>query len=221
MTAAPRMIRASTVCSRPRSWNTRAVMPTLVAHRVAPTKACTYTPCPGNSQALAAQPSPKGVMTPSVATSSDGAPTFSICPTVDFSPISKSRTSTPRRASMSSEGLAHSGSRAEKPTSDRLPTTTPASSSPRTAGCPRRTASSPPSLATDSTMTSASAKAATGSAWSVPCEARAAVGRKMAAVSSRRRMEIASIPELPFGGGIRRAVAPAAPRETRECRRRG
>ena len=78
MTAAPRMMRASAVCRRPRSLNTRAVIPTLVAHRVAPTKACTYTLCAGKSHALTAQPRPKGVMTPRVATASEGAPTFSI-----------------------------------------------------------------------------------------------------------------------------------------------
>ena len=36
ITAAPRMTRASSLCERPRSLRTRAVMPTLVAHSVAP-----------------------------------------------------------------------------------------------------------------------------------------------------------------------------------------
>ena len=38
MTAAPMMIRASDVAMRPRSDSTRAVIPTEVAVRVAPTK---------------------------------------------------------------------------------------------------------------------------------------------------------------------------------------
>lgn len=37
-TAAPRMICASRVCVTPRSFSTRAVMPTLVAESAAPTK---------------------------------------------------------------------------------------------------------------------------------------------------------------------------------------
>jgi hypothetical protein len=39
ITAAPKMIRASFSRDLPMSWSTRAVIPTLVAHRVAPRKA--------------------------------------------------------------------------------------------------------------------------------------------------------------------------------------
>ena len=47
-TAAPRMIRASLPRDFPMSWRTRAVMPTLVAHRVAPRKAWVCQELPGN-----------------------------------------------------------------------------------------------------------------------------------------------------------------------------
>ena len=50
MIAAPRMIRASLVCDRPRSFRTRAVIPTLVAVSVAPRKIWAYAPASGISQ---------------------------------------------------------------------------------------------------------------------------------------------------------------------------
>jgi hypothetical protein len=76
-------------------------MPTLVAVRVAPMKACTYVLADGSSHALTAQPKANGTTTPSSATSRDESPTFSICPTVDSRPTSKSRISAPIPAMIS------------------------------------------------------------------------------------------------------------------------
>ena len=56
MIAAPRMICDSRRWLEPMSLSTRAVMPTLVAVRVAPRNACTYALSPGRSNAPTAHP---------------------------------------------------------------------------------------------------------------------------------------------------------------------
>ena len=105
-------MRASSLCERPRSLSTRAVMPTLVAVSVAPRNACTYDECSGSSHAPTPQPSANGATTPTLATTNDDRPTFSICATVDSRPTSNSRMITPRRASMSIEASVLIGSSA-------------------------------------------------------------------------------------------------------------
>ena len=78
ITAAPRMIRPSLLAVRPRSASTRAVMPTLVAVRVAPTNQWVRVLCVGKNHDETKYPSTIGVTTPSSATMSDEAPT-AIC----------------------------------------------------------------------------------------------------------------------------------------------
>src|SRR5690349_4651874 len=146
-TAAPRMTRASGVAPLPRSRSTRAVMPTLVAVSVAPRKACAYGPSPGRSSAPTHHPSAKGAMTPSVATRSAVAPTFNMSRTVDSRPTSNNRMMTPTCARASSVGLVASPCSPVIPIRPRLPSSTPATSSPSTAGCRARVARSPPSFA--------------------------------------------------------------------------
>ena len=94
--------------------STRAVMPTLVAENAAPRNACTYERS-GKSQAPTPQPSANGAITPTLATTNDDSPTFSICCTVDSSPTSNSSTITPSRASMSMAASVFIGSTARSP----------------------------------------------------------------------------------------------------------
>src|ERR1051325_6752404 len=146
-TAAPRITRASGVVLLPRSCSTRAVIPTLVAVRVAPRKAWAYQVSPGRSRAPTSHPSTNGAATPSVATSTAVAPTFSMARTVDSRPTSKSSRITPIWASASRVSFASSPCSPVIPSRPRLPRITPAISSPSTAGCRARVARSPPSLA--------------------------------------------------------------------------
>jgi hypothetical protein len=86
MTAAPRMIRASGVLDLPRSCITRAVIPTLVAVRVAPMKTWTYPLASGSSRAPVPQPRAKGTATPMTATREEESPTLAISLRVDSRP---------------------------------------------------------------------------------------------------------------------------------------
>ena len=127
MTAAPRMICPSGSCSRPRSERTRAVIPTLVAVRVAAATIETIVLCPSSRQA--AKPSANGKTTPTTATASEVAPTFKSRPRSVSSPIAKSRITTPSSARTWIDSISGLTS----PSSD-FPTSTPPISSPSTAG---------------------------------------------------------------------------------------
>ena len=119
---------------------------------------------------------------PKQATTRDDRPTFSICPTVDSGPISNRSRSTPILANMSMNGSALMCAKPEKPTSVRLPMATPKTSSPRTAGCPRRTARSPPSLAAKRMPASVMATPATGSLCTPVTAAAGAATNNMVAI---------------------------------------
>src|SRR2546426_1654290 len=149
ITAAPRMRRASRLCSTWRSLSTRAVIPTEVAVSVAPTKmavtrgsaeVCSY-PCHPDAQYR--KPKPNGTATPTAATAVAAAPTRIMALRSVSSPISNSSTTTPTCASSRNTGVSGSsapiGITLRKPAPSRIP----ASSSPITAGCPRRSNSSP------------------------------------------------------------------------------
>jgi hypothetical protein len=79
---------------------------------------------------------------------SAGSPTRNMSLTVDSRPTSNNRMRTPSVAMMSTPGFASMEWNHGTPTTSRLPRITPAISSPSTAGCPQRTATCPPSLAT-------------------------------------------------------------------------
>jgi hypothetical protein len=72
------------------------------------------------------------------------------------------------RANISMNASVLMDSSPETPTSVKFPKTTPTRSSPRTAGWPQRTASSPPNFAASRITTSDAATAATGSACATP-----------------------------------------------------
>src|SRR5438309_3539229 len=110
-------------------------------------------------------PSAKGVTTPSTATVTDGKPTLTMSRTVDSSPTWNRRIKTPSCASTSMVALEANPWNHGTPSSWRLPSNTPATSSPSTGGWPARVAKSPPSLAL-ATIT-ASARM-TGAAASAP-----------------------------------------------------
>ena len=105
MTAAPRMIRDSLAPVFPRSRSTRAVMPTLVAHSVAPMKTWTSVLASGRNQALTHQPRSIGAMTPTVATTNEDQPTSSMSLMFDSRPTSNSRMMTPISASIAMASL--------------------------------------------------------------------------------------------------------------------
>jgi hypothetical protein len=86
MTAAPRMMRPSTLAVRLRSPSTRAVMPTLVAVSVAPTNQWTSGFWPWRKAIETPKPNTMGVITPRTATSVAESPTAAILPTSDSSP---------------------------------------------------------------------------------------------------------------------------------------
>src|SRR5438876_611486 len=105
ITAAPRIRRASRLCSTWRSLSTRAVIPTEVAVSVAPTKmavtrgsadVCSY-PCHPDAQYR--KPRPNGTATPTAATAVAATPTRIMALRSVSSPISNSSTTTPTCAS--------------------------------------------------------------------------------------------------------------------------
>ncbi len=158
-------------------------MPMLVAQRAAPRKACTWAPAVGTSHMPTNQPRPNGATTPSTATSRADVASRSICGTVDSRPTANNRSNTPRLASSPTVGSVLSGTNTSKPSAPTLPSRMPPTSSPSTAGCPRRVAISPPILAVISSTASDSTSGATGS----PCpeagcdDASPAVSRTSAA----------------------------------------
>src|SRR5882724_1345931 len=190
ITAAPRIRRASRLCSTWRSLSTRAVIPTEVAVSVAPTKmavtrgsadVCSY-PCHPDAQYR--KPRPNGTATPTVATAVAAAPTRIMALRSVSSPISNSSTTTPTCASSRNTGVSESsapiGITLRKPAPSRMP----ASSSPITAGCPRRSNSSPANFPASSMIANTVKKRATSMPPAAPTPmtrgrpaARAHVGR--------------------------------------------
>src|SRR2546422_2182658 len=148
MTAAPRMSRASVESMHFRSERTRAVMPTEVAVSVAPTKIATVVasdgagagPCSGDTQYR--KPNRNGTATPTSATAVAGAPTRAIALRSVSRPISNSSTITPISARKAMTGRRGSSGPVGMTPSTLDPRTMPATSSPSTAGCPSRSASS-------------------------------------------------------------------------------
>ena len=89
------MMRPSTLAVRFRSESTRAVIPTLVAHSVAPTNQWLSGWWAGKNQRETPRPSSIGATTPSVATRSEEPPTAAIFARSDSSPTLNRRNSTP------------------------------------------------------------------------------------------------------------------------------
>ena len=153
MTAAPRMIRASGVRIRPESDSTRAVIPTEVAVSVAPTKIAG-----GETVAAAARgmrrvrpvadsPRANGSATPTAATDERGRADPEHLAQIGLEPDLEQQQ---HDAQLGSTWITS----AAAPSAGTMPSTlrpssTPATSSPSTAGCPIRSASSPRSLAAD------------------------------------------------------------------------
>ena len=142
-TAAPSTVRASTRVSAPRSLNTRAVMPTLVAASAAPTNSAVSLDSPNPS--ATPKPIATGTTTPIVATVIDDFPTDRRSPRLSSRPTSSSSRITPSSPRTSSV--------MSWPTSDRTdgPMMMPARISPTTAGMPTRSASSAASFAASRT----------------------------------------------------------------------
>ncbi len=133
-TAAPSTMRASRVDRARRSPKTRAVMPTLVAVRVAPMKRAVLPSSP--SARPARLPKTSGSVTPTTATVSAARPTRRNSATSISMPTCINKRIAPSSASTKSES-----DRSTRPRADG-PMMTPARISPRTAGTPTRSASS-------------------------------------------------------------------------------
>ena len=144
-TAAPRTTRASWVASARRSPKTRAVMPTLVAVRAAPTKSAVLNSSPMID--MAASPRTNGATTPIVATCSE------VRPTLPSSLRSISRpTSSRRRMTPISPRVLRTSLPSPTAFSSDGPMMMPAMISPTTAGMPMRSETSAASLAATSTI---------------------------------------------------------------------
>src|SRR6058998_3202428 len=182
ITAAPRISRASRLCRTWRSLSTRAVIPTEVAVRVAPTKmavvsgsatVCSY-PCQPDRQYR--KPRPNGTATPTTATAVAAVPTRIMALRLVSSPISNSSTTTPTSASSRNTGVSGSsgpiGITLRKPAPSRMP----ARSSPITAGCPRRSNASPANFPASSMIANTVKKRAT----SIPPAAPSTTGKPAA-----------------------------------------
>src|SRR2546422_4782756 len=149
ITAAPRIRRASKLCSTWRSLSTRPVIPTEVAVRVAPTKmavvagsadVCSY-PCQPERQYR--KPRAKGTATPTTAPAVAAVPTRIMALRSVSSPISNSSATTPTWASSRNTGVSGSSAPIGITLRKPAPSTMPAKSSPITAGCLRRSNASP------------------------------------------------------------------------------
>jgi hypothetical protein len=90
------MSLASGDWSRRRSWKTRAVMPTLVADSVAPTKRATAVGARESRSSVVRNPAAKGATMPITATASARGPTPTSSSTLDSMPTMKSSSVTPR-----------------------------------------------------------------------------------------------------------------------------
>src|SRR6266566_3343993 len=174
ITAAPRIIRASKLCSTWRSLSTRPVIPTEVAVRVAPTKmavvngsadVCSY-PCQPERQYR--KPRPNGTATPTTATAVAAVPTRIMALRSVSSPISNSSTTTPTWASSRNTGVSGSSAPIGMTLRNPAPSRMPARSSPITAGCPRRSNASPANFAASSMIANAVKKRATSISPAAP-----------------------------------------------------
>ena len=103
-TAALRIVCASRLRAAPASLSTRALMPMLVAVIAAATKRCIVVLEPGMAMAAAAQPATSVPTVPRTATRAEAKPTRTTSPMVNSRPTSKSKISTPMRASISMFG---------------------------------------------------------------------------------------------------------------------
>src|SRR5437899_2042162 len=182
ITAAPRIRRASRLCSTCRSLSTRPVIPTEVAVSVAPTKMAVVsesadvcsTPCQLDRQYR--KPSPNGTATPTTATAVAAVPTRIMALRSVSSPISNSSTTTPTWASSRNTEASGSsgpiGITLRKPAPSRMP----AKSSPITAGWPRRSNASPANFPASSMIANTRKNRAT----SIPPAAPSRSGRPAA-----------------------------------------
>src|SRR5712692_4901480 len=182
ITAAPRIKRASRLCSTWRSLSTRPVIPTDVAVRVAPTKMAVdsrsadvcSTPCHPDHQYK--KPSANGTATPTTATAVAAVPTRIMALRSVSSPISNSNTTTPTCASSWNTGVSGSSAPTGITLRKPAPSTMPASSSPITAGWPRRSNASPANFPASSMIANTVKKRAT----SIPPAAPTMRGRPAA-----------------------------------------
>src|SRR5882672_2768446 len=167
ITAAPRIRRASRLCSTWRSLSTRPVIPTEVAVRVAPTKmavvsgsadVCSY-PCQPERQYR--KPRTNGTATPTTATAVAAVPTRIMALRSVSSPISNNSTTTPTWASSRNTGVSGSSAPIGMTLRNPAPSRMPARSSPITAGCPRRSNASPANFAASSMIANTVKKRAT------------------------------------------------------------
>src|SRR3989454_8218815 len=167
ITAAPRIRRASRLCSTCRSLSTRPVIPTEVAVSVAPTKMAVVsesadvcsTPCQLDRQYR--KPSPNGTATPTTATAVAAVPTRIMALRSVSSPISNNSTTTPTWASSRTTGVSGSSAPIGITLRKPAPSTIPARSSPMTAGCPRRSNASPANFPASSMIANTVKKRAT------------------------------------------------------------
>ena len=147
--AAPRMTCPSRLWRDPRSFRTRAVMPTLVAVSVAPTNRCARVGASGTNHRAVPHPRANGVTTPITATNAADGPTRTSARRSASSPTSNSNTSTPISARTCSVGSPRTKAMpcSPKKGGSRFPAPMPTRSSPSTEGCPNRSAASPPTFA--------------------------------------------------------------------------
>src|SRR6266850_640320 len=174
ITAAPRIRRASKLCSTWRSLSTRPVIPTEVAVRVAPTKravvsgsaaVCSY-PCQPERQYR--KPRTNGTATPTTATAVAAVPTRIVALRSVSSPISNNSTTTPTWASSRNTGVSGSSAPIGMTLRNPAPSRMPARSSPITAGCPRRSNASPANFAASSMIANTVKKRATSISPAAP-----------------------------------------------------
>ena len=146
-TAAARMVRPSCVWTLPRSFKTRADIPTLVAQSVAPRNTSTQRDKYGKNIRTMAKPSRNGAITPMMATMRADRPTANNLGTVLSTPTSNINSITPNSAKVAKLGSVLNASKKPNPKRAMFPRTIPANSSPKTTGRRTLRAARPPSLA--------------------------------------------------------------------------
>ena len=146
-TAAARMVRPSCVWTLPRSFKTRADIPTLVAQSVAPRNISTQRDKDGKNIRIVAKPSRNGTITPMIATMRADRPTAINLGTVLSTPTSNISRITPNSARVARLGSVLNALKKPNPKRAMLPRTIPANSSPKTTGRWSFRATRPPSLA--------------------------------------------------------------------------
>src|SRR5213080_2396040 len=187
ITAAPRISRASRLCKTWRSLSTRPVIPTDVAVSVAPTKMAVVsrsaevcsTPCQPDRQYR--KPRTNGTATPTTATAVAAVPTRIMALRSVSSLISNS-TTTQTWASSVNTGVSASSAPIGITLRKPAPSAMPASSSPITAGWPRRSNASPANFPASSMIANTVKKRAT----SIPPAAPTMRGRPAAKAHAGR-----------------------------------